>query len=92
MTDKLWGRSPWTFDELHNASIECVWIDESIRWIGFGTVKVKERPNGEQKIEVVCKDLINGVQTIKTIPIPPNAFDSIKLHQDSKTAKYIIQN
>ena len=40
--DQYWGKSPWKADELHDASIECAWVDKSIRWIGIGTLKVKE--------------------------------------------------
>ncbi len=32
--DHDWGKSPWSY-ELHSASIECAWVDESIRWIGI---------------------------------------------------------
>ena len=89
--DQYWGKSPWKADELHDASIECAWVDKSIRWIGIGTLKVKERPNGEQKIEVVCEARNRGASGMKIVNIPRKAFASIKRNQDPDNAKFIIQ-
>ena len=87
----LWGKSAWTYYELKDAAIECAGTQgDQIK--GWGTLLVRERPNGMQAISI--ENLIMNTETSVTrivTQVPPCSFQYIVKHPDQTKTGFIFQ-
>ena len=89
MTDEhLWGIPTWQYGELQNARIEN--DRDDCYFTGIGTLRVKERPSGEQKIEIICEHSINYAVHQEIISIPAVVFACIQKHPNPEKADFLL--
>ena len=88
-----WGQSRWPKSEIHDKTIDCNWRTETEKIIGFGTLIVKESPDGRQKIQVnVPMASDGGVIGERVIFFPPRFFDRIQKNPDPSESDYIFHS
>lgn len=86
--EHLWGISPWQYSELQNARIEN--SRDDCQLIGIGMLRVKERPSGEQKIDIIREYSIAYTGHQEIISVSAVVFACIKKHPNPEKADFLL--